>query len=59
MKNTLESKKPSVWKMQVHASFKKVIAFDLAFLCLGAMIRSRNLGCNPTPVGLSNFLFDV
>ncbi|MGB9003834.1 MAG: hypothetical protein WCC52_08520 [Nitrosotalea sp.] len=38
MKNTLESKKPSIWEMQVRASFKKVIAFDLVFLGLGAMI---------------------
>jgi hypothetical protein len=38
MQNKLESRKPSVWKMQVHASFKKVIAFDLLFLGLGAMI---------------------
>jgi hypothetical protein len=31
-------KKPSVWRMTVHASFKKVIGFDLLFLTLGAMI---------------------
>lgn len=30
--------KPSVWKKQVHASFKKVIAFDLLFMVLGALI---------------------
>ena len=30
--------KQSVWKKQVHASFRKVIAFDLLFLALGAMI---------------------
>lgn len=28
----------SVWKKQVHASFKKVIAFDLLFMVLGAII---------------------
>lgn len=28
----------SVWKKQVHASFKKVIAFDLLFMVLGALI---------------------
>lgn len=31
-------KEPSVWKGTVHASFKKVIAFDLLFLMLGGMI---------------------
>jgi len=30
--------KPSVWKKEVRASFKKVIAFDLLFMALGAMI---------------------
>ncbi len=33
-----EIEKQSVWKKQVHASFRKVIAFDLLFLALGAMI---------------------
>jgi len=38
----MESKivKPSVWRMQVHASFKKVIAFDLFFMLLGGMVGS-------------------
>jgi hypothetical protein len=30
--------KASVWKKQVHASFKKVISFDLLFLGLGIPI---------------------
>lgn len=34
----LEVIKPSIWKKEVHASFKKVIAFDLLFMALGAMI---------------------
>jgi hypothetical protein len=38
MTRVFEKKKPSVWSGQVHASFKKVIAFDLLFLTLGAMI---------------------
>ncbi|MDE1763261.1 MAG: hypothetical protein KGH88_03335 [Thaumarchaeota archaeon] len=38
MQNKLEVEKPSVWKMQVRASFRKVIAFDLLFLGLGAMV---------------------
>ncbi|MDE1866291.1 MAG: hypothetical protein KGI08_01085 [Thaumarchaeota archaeon] len=38
MNNTPEMRKPSVWEMQVRASFKKVIAFDLLFLGLGTMI---------------------
>ncbi len=38
MTHVLEIKKPSVWRGQVRASFKKVIAFDLLFLTLGAMI---------------------
>ncbi len=38
MENKLESRRPSVWSMQVRAPFKKVIAFDLLFLGLGAMI---------------------
>jgi hypothetical protein len=29
---------PSIWKKQVHASFKKVVAFDLLFMMLGALI---------------------
>jgi hypothetical protein len=29
---------PSVWEKQVHASFKKVVAFDLLFMMLGALI---------------------
>lgn len=28
----------SVWKKQVNASFKKVVAFDLLFMALGAII---------------------
>ncbi len=28
----------SVWKREVHASFRKVIAFDLLFMALGAII---------------------
>ena len=28
----------SIWKRQVHASFKKVVAFDLLFMVLGALI---------------------
>jgi hypothetical protein len=35
---TPEMVKTSVWKRQVHASFKKVVAFDLLFLVLGAFI---------------------
>jgi hypothetical protein len=38
MVHVLEIKKPSVWRGQMRASFKKVIAFDLLFLTLGAMI---------------------
>jgi hypothetical protein len=38
MTHVLEKKQPSVWSGQVRASFKKVIAFDLLFLTLGAMI---------------------
>jgi len=34
----LEIKKPSVWRGEVRASFRKVIAFDLLFLGLGAII---------------------
>lgn len=30
--------KPDVWHAMVHASFKKVIAFDLLFMLLGGMI---------------------
>jgi len=30
--------KPDIWKAQVHAPFKKVIAFDLLFLGLGMFI---------------------
>jgi hypothetical protein len=29
---------PSVWEKQVHASFRKVVAFDLLFMMLGALI---------------------
>jgi hypothetical protein len=35
---TPEIVKTSVWKRQVHASFKKVVAFDLLFMMLGAFI---------------------
>lgn len=38
MIGVLEVIKPSIWKKEVHASFKKVIAFDLLFMALGAMI---------------------
>ncbi|HJU14740.1 MAG TPA: hypothetical protein VJ792_09835 [Candidatus Nitrosotalea sp.] len=39
MKNSIQSPlRPSIWEAQVHATFKKVIAFDLLFLGLGAMI---------------------
>jgi hypothetical protein len=31
-------KKPTVWASEVRAPFKKVMAFDLLFLGLGAMI---------------------
>jgi hypothetical protein len=34
----LEIKKPCVWKGEVRASFRKVIAFDLLFLGLGTVI---------------------
>ena len=34
----LEIKKPSVWKGEIRASFRKVIAFDLLFLGLGVII---------------------
>ncbi len=34
----LEIKKPSVWRGEVRASFRKVIAFDLLFLGLGVII---------------------
>jgi len=34
----LEIKKPSVWRGEVRASFRKVIAFDLLFLGLGGII---------------------
>ncbi|MDC8451399.1 MAG: hypothetical protein LV477_00665 [Candidatus Nitrosotalea sp.] len=30
--------KTSVWKKQVHTSFKKVVAFDLLFMMLGGLI---------------------
>ncbi len=30
--------KSSVWKKQVSASFRKVVAFDLLFMMLGALI---------------------
>ncbi|MGB6462999.1 MAG: hypothetical protein WBF38_02085 [Nitrosotalea sp.] len=36
--DVLEVIKPSVWKKEVHASFKKVIAFDLLFMVLGGCI---------------------
>jgi hypothetical protein len=36
MNNT--TTKPNIWKAQVHAPFKKVIAFDLLFLGLGIFI---------------------
>lgn len=38
MTDTLKIKRPSVWKGEVRATFKKVIAFDLLFMTLGAMI---------------------
>ncbi|MDE1829024.1 MAG: hypothetical protein KGI25_01750 [Thaumarchaeota archaeon] len=38
MQNRLDSKKPSIWETQVYAPFKKIIAFDLLFLGLGALI---------------------
>lgn len=31
-------KKQTVWTTEIHASFKKVIAYDLLFMTLGAMI---------------------
>jgi hypothetical protein len=40
MASELEIKKPSVWKGEVRATFKKVIAFDLLFMLLGGMIGS-------------------
>lgn len=30
--------KQSVWKRQVNASFRKIVAFDLLFMVLGALI---------------------
>ena len=30
--------KSSIWKKQVNASFRKVVAFDLLFMMLGALI---------------------
>lgn len=30
--------KPSVWDVKVNAPFRKIIAFDLLFMGLGAMI---------------------
>ncbi len=38
MKTTLEQKNRTVWQAEVRASFKKVVAFDLVFMSLGAMI---------------------
>lgn len=38
MQDRLESKMPSTWEAHVRAPFKKVIAYDLLFLGLGAMI---------------------
>ncbi len=38
MVHVLEIKRPSLWKAEVRAPFKKVIAFDLLFMTLGAMI---------------------
>jgi hypothetical protein len=35
---TMHSKLPSIWDKMVHASFKKVVAFDLLFLGLGIAI---------------------
>lgn len=35
---TMPTKLPSIWDKMVHASFKKVIAFDLLFLGLGITI---------------------
>ncbi|MDE1816747.1 MAG: hypothetical protein KGI11_09345 [Thaumarchaeota archaeon] len=34
----MRNKRLSVWKVMVHASFKKVIAFDVLFMVLGAMM---------------------
>lgn len=34
----VSQKQKSVWNARVHSPFKKVIAFDLLFLTLGAMI---------------------
>ena len=36
--DVLEVIKPSVWKKEIHAPFKKVIAFDLLFMMLGGFI---------------------
>ena len=35
---TPKMEKQSVWKNQVNASFRKVVAFDLLFMMLGALI---------------------
>jgi hypothetical protein len=32
--------KQSIWGMKVHASFKKVVAFDLLFMMLGGLVGS-------------------
>jgi hypothetical protein len=36
--NAPKIEKSSVWKKQVNASFRKVVAFDLLFMILGALI---------------------
>lgn len=33
-----QEQKPTVWGVEVRAPFKKVVAFDLLFMGLGAMI---------------------
>ena len=38
MKTKLEFKKPILWGAEVRAPFRKVVAFDLLFLGLGALI---------------------
>jgi len=38
MVHVIHIKKPSTWSMEVRAPFKKVIAFDLLFMTLGAMV---------------------
>lgn len=38
MKGATEIINPSIWKKDVRASFKEVIAFDLLFMALGGFI---------------------